>query len=86
MTVIYKYRIAIADEQRIEMPDIRKFLHAGLDSNNQPCIWALVDTKCGMGKATIRVAGTGNPVGPDFFGLTHVGTFKMDVFVWHVFA
>ena len=86
MTTIYKYPIRITDEQQIEMPSTRKFLHAGLDLSRRPCIWVLVDTGSPVTKATIRVAGTGNELGLDFFGRTFVGTFTMDVFAWHVFA
>lgn len=86
MTTIYKYPIEVAREQRIDMPDTRKFLHAGLDGAGNPCIWALVTIAGKVSPAHIRVVGTGLHIGPEFYGMTHIGTFNQGPFIWHVFA
>lgn len=83
MKTIYKYPIQITDEQEIQMPKDANVFHAGLDANETPCVWAIVDTEAPPEPMSILVCGTGNPLRyePDW----RVGSFTQGPFVWHVF-
>ena len=83
MNTIYKYPIKITEAQEITMPQGAKVLHAGLDPQGTPCVWAMVDTRNEPEPMSILVYGTGNPMGytPD----KHVSSFTHGPFVWHVF-
>lgn len=83
MKTIYKYPIQITDEQEISMPQGAEVIHAGLDPQGTPCVWAMVDTQNKPEPVSILVYGTGNPMTytPD----RHVSSFTQGPFVWHVF-
>jgi len=83
MKTIYKYPIQITDEQEIEMPFASKVIHAGLDPQGTPCLWAVVDTESSPEPVSVLVVGTGNPM--PFHPERHVGSFVQGPFVWHVF-
>jgi len=83
MKTIYKYPIAIIEEQEITMPQGAEVIHAGLDPQGNPCVWALVDTRNEPEPVSIVVYGTGNPV--SYYPNEHVGSFNHGPFVWHVF-
>lgn len=84
MKAIHKYPISIANEQEIQMPLGAEILHAGLDPQNAPCIWAKVDTDNPIGLVNVHVVGTGHAI--EFENGDHVGSFIQHPFVWHVFA
>lgn len=83
MKTIYKYPIEITDSQEIEMPINAEAIHAGLDPQGTPCVWATVRTDNKKEDVTIYVVGTGNPV--PVMARRHVGSFNQGPFVWHVF-
>lgn len=84
MITIYKYEIRITDRQMVEMPIGAQLLHAGLDPNGVPCIWAKVRSDNEAEEREIHVYGTGHRMSGQSYN--HVGTFNQNSFVWHVFA
>ena len=67
MKTIYKYQISIVPINVVELPRGSKILHAGMDPNGQPCIWAAVDDSGGEIRA--RFSG-GRPY------VLHLGTLE----------
>lgn len=84
MRVVWKYPLAIADEQTIDLPAEATPLHVGLDPVGQPCLWAMVDPDASKVAWTVRVVGTGNPT--TVSARSYVGSFVQRPFIWHVFA
>jgi hypothetical protein len=83
MKTIYKYPIEIKDQQKIQVHLDCKFLYAGLDNNNTPCVWAEVDTESQKFWRVINIFGTGNPM-PNPVG-QYLNSFNQNPFVWHVY-
>lgn len=83
MKTIYKYPIQITDDQEISMPQGAQVIHAGLDPQGVPCVWALVDTRNEPEPLSILIHGTGNPMADTPH--KHVSSFTQGQFVWHVF-
>lgn len=83
MKTIYKYPIQITDEQEITMPIGAEVIHAGLDPQGMPCLWAKVESDNPTEDVSVLVVGTGNPI--MFHTERHVGSFVQGPFVWHVF-
>lgn len=83
MNTIYKYPIEITDDQTIDMPEGAQVVHAGLDPQGQPCLWAKVNNRVRTEPRRIQVRGTGHPLPDD---AEWVGTFTQGPFVWHVFT
>jgi len=93
MTTIYKYPIIAKHETEFGssvyahlVPQSRKFIKAGLDSNGYPCVWALIDPETPLIMTKFILVGTGQPMDDSFFGRTHIGTFIQSPFVWHIFT
>ena len=92
---IYKYPIDITHGiQCIDMPPNPRLLHAGLDPEGWPCVWAIVDAEKvhipkdiwhTVDEVNIIVCGTGHypPTEDDWW---HLGTFNQGPYVWHVFT
>ncbi len=83
MTTIYKYPIEITDTQELSLPQGAKILHAGLDAQRQPCIWAIVEPNNPPRPTPIYLTGTGGPLPPEPY--RHLNTFIQGPFIWHVF-
>lgn len=83
MKTIYKYPIQITNSQEVQMPFGAEVLHAGLDPQGTPCLWAMVETHHPTEPVSVLVVGTGNPM--PFEPLRHVGSFIQSPIVWHVF-
>lgn len=66
------------------MPMGAKILHAGLDQNQIPCVWAKVRSDNEIEERTIHVYGTGHRMAHDSYN--YVSTFNQGSFVWHVFS
>ena len=84
MQVVYKYPISISDAVTLKLPRGARIVHLGMDANNVPCVWALVDRYAGV--STPRefcISGTGAVVSDN---KEYIGTFFDMPFVWHVFA
>lgn len=86
MRTIYKYKLAVVDEQEIQIPDFAEILSVQ-NQNGELCLWALVNSDNKPEPWTIQIVGTGNPASginaEDFIGTVqqHDGGL-----VWHVFA
>lgn len=94
MKTIWKYPLAITDEQTVTMPAGAQILkHAECVQDMHPerarrsviHIWALVDAPLEVlyTRRLLRVVGTGNPL-PKHLG-EHVATVRDGSFIWHVF-
>ena len=83
MKTIHKYPIQITDHQTISLPMGAKPLHVARDPNGLPSLWAVVETDNPKEDKDIYVVGTGNPM-PES-AKTHLGTFVINIHVWHVF-
>lgn len=79
---IWKYSLAVTDEQTLRVPAVRDVLCVQMQGP-VPCLWAVVDPNADPKPLKIYTYGTGNPL-PDDPG-RYVGTYQMGVFVWHVF-
>lgn len=84
MKTIWKYEIAIADEQVIQMPGGAEILTVQVQ-HGTPCIWAIVDSDNASNPRRFRMYGTGHKV--DETG-TYVGTFHIrnGTLVFHLFV
>jgi hypothetical protein len=86
---VYKYPLALIDEpQVIEVPSLRctrgKVVMVGLDPNYDFSIWIIA---CPGQPPLLRsfvVEGTGHPIAAGKIA-DHVGSVRMDPFIWHVF-
>lgn len=81
--LIYKYPFVITTLQALEVPELFKPLHAGLDSSGTPCIWAEVDADGPMKEIAVHVVGTG---GYAPFGAQYISTLVQGRFVWHIYV
>lgn len=87
MRTIFKYPIAITDEQEIcvkkEGGTRSKIVHVGLDPAGQPCVWIEHFPGNYIETWKIRIIGTGHDISG---ALSHVGSFVQRSFVWHVYV
>lgn len=79
---IWKFPLAITDEQTIEMPHGASILRVDMQSD-QCCLWALVRPSNPKEGRAIQIYGTGRQM-PDLPGVYH-GTFMTRGLVFHVF-
>ena len=86
MKTIWKFPIAITDDQFIEMPKTASILTCQMQFGC-PVVWALVETDSEMTKRNLVVLGTGNPCPDDVEELAYVSTIQQHggSLVWHVF-
>lgn len=82
MRAIYKYRLAVADEQKLLLRG--RVLSVGVQGGNI-MVWAVHDDDALERKVRFSIRGTGHPLG-DADVSDFVGTVFMGLFVWHVFA
>lgn len=82
---VWKYNFGIADEFAIEMPTVAKILQVELQ-RGYPCMWVLVDPDAPREQRKFRIIGTGRRHESSLFFKTHIATFQMEQFVWHLFA
>jgi hypothetical protein len=83
MSVIYKYTLAITDEQQVMVPNGGVFLTVQTQ-NGEAQLWAVVDPDRPTESRKILMCGTGNPMPP--VG-RYLGTFQSHGgrLVFHVF-
>lgn len=97
MTSIYKYRLnSILAEQDIEMPENAIILSAGLDANDDMCIWAMVNDSEMCKTKTFYVLGTGwelddlleslDEENDGDVELHFINTVRKDPYIWHIFV
>ncbi len=87
MRTIHKYPVPMQDEFTLSMPR-RSPLLCVQAQDDQPFVWALVDTEFPYRERRFALRGTGHPA-PEDTGSTweYVGTFQLDNgFVGHLFA
>lgn len=90
MRVIWKFPLAITDEQEIDMPDGAIILAVqtqwgGPEQGARAFLWALCTPDAPNRTRKIRIAGTGHPIDePD---LHYINTIQFDggALVFHVF-
>jgi hypothetical protein len=84
MCRIWKYVLAITDEQQIVMPRGAKLLSVGIQDEIL-CLWAYVRNENNFVAREIRIVGTGHPC--DAGSANFVGTAIDDRngLAWHVF-
>jgi hypothetical protein len=88
MRTIYEYKLAITDEQIVDIHAHASILSVGTDPLNNVCIWVLVETDNPPEPRKFSIARTGNPFpGPETPGNVQkfLGTAVQTPFVWHVF-
>lgn len=83
MRTIWKFPIKIAPRQMVAMPCDARPIHAGLDPQGEPCIWAEVDTNDVQVSRLIILAATGGDLPSDDW--KHLSTFNHGEFVWHAY-
>lgn len=86
---IWKYPLALADEQSIEMPEGATVLSVQAQ-NGAVTLWAEVRPYHPLKARRFRIYGTGHPI--DRNNLKYIGTVQMPSsfmeqlpFVWHIF-
>lgn len=79
---IYKYRLAVIDDQKVEMPQGARILTAQMQHGTL-CVWAFVNPELPTQTRYIRVIGTGQPV-PDE-SLLYIATAQDGSLAWHIF-
>lgn len=85
MITIYKYPIAITDEQSIQLPKNATILTAAIQQDAL-YLWAEVDIPhLAVEDRTIRVFGTGVPITEDDRHMRYISTVFIGSLVWHVF-
>lgn len=80
---VWKFPLAVTDEQVIVVPDGATPLHVDVQ-DRVLCIWVLVSPYEAPAEQTIRIYGTGHKVDSDLSQF-HVGTVLIGLLVWHVF-
>ncbi len=84
---IFKYPLAVTDEQAVFLPQGTKPLSVQTQ-HEEPQLWVLVDPEEPvLIRHTVRIFGTGHPVDIDLEQYDFMGTFQMSRgnLVFHVF-
>ena len=87
MKTIWKFPLEIKDYQEIHIPSAHRIL-AIQTQNEQPCIWALVESDSPQEKVPIYIVGTGHDAKTVVnLEANYIGTFQIQggAFVFHVF-
>jgi hypothetical protein len=85
--VIYKYLLAMQENQEVELPVNSKILSVQFQDENL-YLWALVNKKSGTSvqKHVIEIYGTGQDINYELgIRRNHLATVQSQGFVWHVF-
>lgn len=83
MASIYKYPIPEAGEPfELRIKGFCEVVHAGVDGNGVPCIWALVMPEKQEEAWTFLLVATGQEF--DIKKWCHLATFMRGPFVWHL--
>lgn len=84
MKTIYKYPLAVTDEQIVDLPGQAVPLSVQVQ-HGTPCLWAMVDTDLRSEKLIVRTFGSVHPL-PSWAG-EYAGTYQLDggALVFHVF-
>ncbi len=81
---IWKYKLELVAEQKIQVREGANALSVGLDPNGDLCVW--VELKPGNPPATIKIqiVGTGDESNKTSFP-NFIGTVVQGRYVWHVY-
>lgn len=79
-TTIWKFSLP---QRSVQIPRGARIIHAGLDPNEDICIWAEVDPDAELVSRAVSIVGTGGNVPAS---QEHVGSFLYAPYVWHVYA
>lgn len=79
---IFKYPVPIEEETTLRIHRGAEVLSAQVQGRSL-CLWCLVDPLADVETRTFRTYGTGQEL-PEGLG-SHVVTYQLDGFVWHVF-
>lgn len=80
---IWKFPLAVTDEQVIMMPEFSKPLTVQMQGKT-PTLWALVNPDRKMTPRNFYTFGTGHPVSSS--ALAYIGTYQTGPLVFHVFG
>lgn len=86
MKTVWKYPLQVDDYQQVSLPEGAELLCVKLQKGT-PCLWALVDPSIPTRTVhTIRCAGTGHSIAPEYN--KYLGTILImnDDLVFHFFA
>lgn len=85
MKTIYKYPIEITDSQVIKLPKEYRVLTVQIQNNN-PFLWALVDTDNDLEDAEILIIGTGHGI-QNIETMEYISTIQVNngKLIFHVF-
>jgi len=82
MKTIYKYELALTDEQTISLPADAEILDIQQQGQDL-CAWVKLDTDMPERDRKITICGTGNPISD--LTLAHIATVQIGAMVWHFF-
>ena len=88
MEKIYKYKINFLKDQVISAPRGALFLYADIDCNDEPCVWAAVNTDEEEINYRVFVVPTGadfKEIFPDNYEMQRLGMLKRPPYIWHIF-
>ena len=81
MKRIYKYKLPLTDQIRIDLPLLTAFRHLEMQGDSL-CMWAEVDPESPPKERTFYIVGTGHVVPSES---TFLGTALCPPFVWHLY-
>lgn len=86
MRTIWKYPLAITEQQTIQMPQGAKVLDVQRQGDDA-CLWAEVESNAPKEARIFWVFGTGHVIPEEFSPREHVGTFQLRELrlVFHVY-
>ena len=84
MRTIFKYKLALIDEQCIEIPREHEILSVQVQGG-EVCMWVIVDNASRTEKRTFYIHGTGHDIGHK--PMVFIGTVQLanGALVFHVF-
>ncbi len=84
---IWKYTLAVQDEQTISLPSGAQVLSVQTQGG-VVCLWAMVDPAMPKVERMVYVRGTGHPISMEIGPVDFVGTVQLFAgdLVWHVFV
>jgi hypothetical protein len=83
MATIYKYPIPKASEPfELKIKGFCEVVHVGIDGNDTPCLWAIVNPNMPEESWKYLIVATGQEF--DVGKWCHVKTFQQGQFVWHL--
>lgn len=86
MKTVWKFPLLITNAQTISMPAGAQVLSVQAQ-NNEPQLWALVDSSVGAEERMFHTVGTGHAITEPLENLRHIGSYQVShgALVFHVF-